>query len=380
MNVIGEVKQMKIDIVKVISKYVELRKLGPGYAGICPFCGACGTTDFVVSFRHQSYACGKCGAKGGMFQFLLNLKGASLQEALNEVSETFNIPLNADFLDSRWNEYLRATDYQKVLAQEAERVRTLPGIGDSVGKVYSAKESLTYTELATFIRCPLEYKLRYRDKEELYVPGGTHVNVGRLLHSIATQFLKEPTNQRNEQSVESRFQKEMAEKRNPEYVDELVRFREPTIMLLTEYFVDKPISKKSPHFRTNFGPLIIAGTADCLISSSEGIQIIEFKEYDYREFEEDMEVTRYLQLLFYFFGLGGREAGIYSGAYGFFNSGYTDEVVFSDEIIGRGKEFIQVKSQQMIECQEFIPKLNALCVSCGYKDKCKLQAQVRGRI
>lgn len=373
---------MEINILDIISKYVKLEKLGPGYTGICPFCGADGTdgiTGFIISVQNQKYRCGKCGATGGIFQFLLSLKGVSLEEALSEVRETFNIPFDSYFLDSRWNKYLQATDYQKVMTGGAEKVQILPGVGESCKKVAAEREPVSYTELATFIRCPLEYKLRYRDKTGIYEPVGTRVNVGRFLHSVAIQFLKEPIDQRNKEFIESKFQDEMAEKRNPEYIDELRRYQDPTTMLLLEYFVDKPMSKKSPHFRTSFGPFAIVGTADCLVNSNEGIHIIEFKEYDYREFEEDVEVMHYLQLLFYFFGLGGRGAGISGGAYCFFRSCYEDEVVFSDEMIDKGKEFIQAKLQEMTECQNFAPKLNALCISCGYKDKCKLQKETRGR-
>jgi len=71
---------MEINIVDVTSKYVKLRKLGPGYAGTCPFCGSNGITDFIVLVKHQKYSCDKCGANGGVFQFLLSLKGITLEE------------------------------------------------------------------------------------------------------------------------------------------------------------------------------------------------------------------------------------------------------------------------------------------------------------
>lgn len=371
---------MKIDIVGIIAKYVELKKLGPGYTGVCPFCSANGISDFIVSVKYQKYTCKQCGATGGMFQFLLSLKGVSLEEALSEVRKTFNISLDANFLDSRWNKYLQDTDYQKVLLNGAGKATTFLKSSDSdKEKGVTESKPISYTELATFSRCPLEYKLRYRDKAEIYEPSGTRVNVGRFLHSVATQFLKEPVEQRSKEFIESKFREEIAEKRNPEYVDELRRFQDPTVMLLLEYFVDKAVAKKSPHFKTSFGPSIIVGTADCLVNSSEGIQIIEFKEYDYRESEDDMEVTRYLQLLFYFFGLGGREAGISGGAYCFFSGGHADEVGFSDEMIDNGKGFIEAKLKEMAECKDFMPKWNALCVSCGYRDKCKLHVGARGR-
>lgn len=371
--------QNKLNILDIISKYVKLKKLGPGYIAICPFCGASGTTDFIVSVSAQKYSCRKCGATGGIFQFLRTLKGISIELALSEVRETFNIPFDAHFLDSRWNQYLKGTDYKKLLSEEAEKVGTFLEPVESSEPASNRGGQVTYTELATFIRCPLEYRLRYRDKAMTYEPQGTRVNLGRFLHSIATQFLKLPPHDRNKEFLETKFREEMAKKRNPEYTDELQRFLDPTISLLLQYFIDKTVSEQSPHFTTAFGPFTMTGTADCLISSSEGTQIIEFKEYDYREFEDKVHVLHYLQLLFYYFGLVERNAIIHRGAYCFFNSGYTDEVVFSDAIISQAKEFILAKLKEMTDCKVFTPKLNALCISCGYRDKCKLYIEAKGR-
>lgn len=372
--------QNKLNILDIISKYAKLEKLGPGYIATCPFCGASGTTGFMVSVSIQKYSCRKCGATGGIFQFLRILKGSSIESALSEVRETFNIPFDAHFLDSRWNQYLKGTDYEKLLSDEAKKVGTFLEPVESSEPVSNTGGKVTYTELATFIRCPLEYKLRYRDKSITYEPLGTRVNLGRFLHSVATQFLKLPTLHRNTEFIEIKFREEMAKKRNPEYLDELQRFRDPTILLLQQYFIDKTVSNHSPHFTTTLGPFILTGTVDCLINSSEGIEIIEFKEYDYRELEDDLHVLHYLQLLFYYFGLVERNVGIRRGTYCFFNNGNTDELSFSDEIINQGEEFILQKLQQMIECKEFLPKLNSLCVSCGYRDKCVLQREYKGRI
>jgi len=371
---------MKINITDAISKYVKLNKLGPGYAGICPFCGAKGVTDFIVSVRHQKYACDKCGATGGIFKFIMDLKSVSLEEALTEVKETFNMAFDANYLDSQWNKYLQGTDFQQVLRIESEKAATFLRAEDlEEEKRETMGRLVSYTELATFIRCPLEYKLRYQEKDKIYQPAGMRVNIGRFLHSVASQFLKKPLNERNREFIELKFQEEIAENRNAEYVDELERFKEPTIMLLQDLGA-KTMSDKSPNFKTRFDSFTILGAADCLLTSNTGIQIVEFKEYDYREFDEDADFMRYLQLLFYFFGLGGREAGISMGTYCFFSNSYIDEVVFSAEITDRTREFIRVKLKEMTDCKVFTPKLNALCISCGYRDKCKLYIEAKGRV
>jgi CRISPR/Cas system-associated exonuclease Cas4 (RecB family) len=371
---------MKINIADVVSKYVKLNKLGPGYTGICPFCEAKGVTDFVVLVRNQKYACAKCHAEGGIFKFLMDLKGISLEEALTEIKEIFNITFDGYYLDSQWNKYLKDTDFQNILRSESEKIVTFLRADDSDKHEKVARsEPISYTELATFIRCPLEYKLRYRDRANNYQPIGTRVNVGRFLHSVATQFLKQAIDERIVEFIEIKFREELATKRNAEYIDELERFKEPTAVLL-QALGSKAISDKSPNFKTKFDSFTIWGAADCLLTSDTGIQIVEFKEYDYREFDEDVHFMRYLQLLFYFLGLGGREVGISVGTYCFFSNGHIDEVVFTDEVIDQAKEFIRVKLKERTDCKVFTPKLNALCISCGYRDKCKLYIDAKGRI
>lgn len=372
---------MRIDIVDTISRFVKLTKLGPGYTGICPFCGADGKTDFRISVRYQKYTCDKCGASGGIFQFLLNFKNISLEEALNEVKETFNIPLDGRLLDSRWSKFLQGTDFNQMLDRYAKKRASVFGDGDLIeGKQDTNKEeAISYTALATFIRCPLEYKLRYHDKIKTYEPAGTRVNLGRFLHSVASHFLREPLEDRNTQFIEMKFKTEIDTSTNAEYIDELRRFKEPTSRLLLENFADKAVSDRNVHFKTQFGSHTIVGTADCLIESSDGTRIIEFKEYDYRDFEYDFEILQYLQLFFYYFGLRHEGADITGGAYCFFNDGNVDDVAFTKEIIGEAGIFIQQRLQELEKGKVFMPKPNRLCVSCGYKDKCKLQTGAKGR-
>ncbi len=357
--------------MNIISKYVKLTKLGRGYTGTCPFCGASGKTDFCVLAQHQKYVCGKCGASGGIFQFLLNLKNISLEEALSEVKETFNIPLDAHLLDSRWNGILKGTDFQQMLNLYAQKSASL--LNELAEKQYPAKEEpISYTALATFMRCPLEYKLRYRDKIKKYEPAGTHVNLGRFLHSVAYGFLREPIEKRSQQYIHLQFKTEIERNINVEYAEELKRFEETTSILLLENFADKHLADKDLHFRTIFGSYTLTGTADCLIKSTNGIEIIEFKEYDYRDFEDSSEILHYLQLLFYYFGLQEEGADISGGAYCFFNNGYMEHVTFSKEMIDGARTFLEQKLQELADCKVFTPKSSRLCISCGYKDKCKL--------
>jgi hypothetical protein len=364
--------QMEIDIVPIISKYVQLTKTGPGYYGVCPFCGAGERWDFTVSVRYQKFSCKRCGLSGGIFKFLLCIKTTSIEDALNEVREIFGIPLQSHFLDSQWTKILKGTDFQQVLNLYATNKAPIFGGTDlREAKHFSKEEPISYTELATYIRCPLEYKMRYHDKLNAYVPTGTHVNVGRFLHLISSQFLTESLPNRTSSFIEMKFEKEINTSASAEYIGELRRFLEPTSMLLLRNFADACLSNMSPHFVTQFESFAIVGTVDALVETSEGTEIIEFKEYDYRDANNATNSLRYLQLLFYYFGLQERGKNITGGTYGFFDTGRIDHIIFSKAIVDETKTFLVNELHELVDCEDFRAIPNRLCISCGYKNECK---------
>src|SRR5690606_29131101 len=66
---INEIRQA-VDIVDVISEYVQLKKQGRNYFGLCPFHSE-NTPSFSVSPEKQIYYCFGCGAGGNVFSFLM---------------------------------------------------------------------------------------------------------------------------------------------------------------------------------------------------------------------------------------------------------------------------------------------------------------------
>lgn len=82
-----------VDIVDVISDYVQLKKQGRNYFGLCPFHGE-NTPSFSVSPDKQIFHCFGCGAGGNVFTFLMELEGISFQEAAVKLAEKTNIELH----------------------------------------------------------------------------------------------------------------------------------------------------------------------------------------------------------------------------------------------------------------------------------------------
>ncbi|HEX3074212.1 MAG TPA: DNA primase, partial [Ignavibacteriales bacterium] len=90
-NKIEEIRS-SADIVDIISYYVQLRKRGKNYLGLCPFHTE-KTPSFTVSSDKQIYHCFGCHAGGNVFKFLMDLKNISFVEAVQEVAEKTGIQI-----------------------------------------------------------------------------------------------------------------------------------------------------------------------------------------------------------------------------------------------------------------------------------------------
>lgn len=81
---IEEVRQRN-DIVDVISGYVNLKKSGSNFTGLCPFHNE-KTPSFSVSGGKQMYYCFGCGAGGNVFTFLMEYENLTFPEALEQLA------------------------------------------------------------------------------------------------------------------------------------------------------------------------------------------------------------------------------------------------------------------------------------------------------
>lgn len=90
-SVIEEVRQ-KADIVDVIGQYVQLKKAGKNYSGLCPFHQE-KTPSFTVTKDKQIFKCFGCGKGGNVFTFLQELEGITFPEAVVKVAEFAHVPL-----------------------------------------------------------------------------------------------------------------------------------------------------------------------------------------------------------------------------------------------------------------------------------------------
>lgn len=80
----------RVDIVDVVGKYVQLKKGGANFMGLCPFHNE-KSPSFTVSPTKQFYHCFGCGAHGTAIGFLMEHAGLTFPEAVNELAQSVGL-------------------------------------------------------------------------------------------------------------------------------------------------------------------------------------------------------------------------------------------------------------------------------------------------
>ena len=80
----------RIDIVEVVSRYVQLKKGGANYSGLCPFHNE-KTPSFSVSPAKQFYHCFGCGVHGNAIGFLMAYGGMGYVDAIKELASSVSM-------------------------------------------------------------------------------------------------------------------------------------------------------------------------------------------------------------------------------------------------------------------------------------------------
>ena len=84
------------DIVQVIGQFVQLKKAGKDFKGLCPF-HAEKTPSFTVSSDKQIFHCFGCKKGGDIFAFWMDYHGLTFPEALKDLAERYNIQITGKF-------------------------------------------------------------------------------------------------------------------------------------------------------------------------------------------------------------------------------------------------------------------------------------------
>ena len=87
----------RVDIVDIVGRYVQLKKGGQNFLGLCPFHGE-KSPSFTVSPSKQFYHCFGCGAHGSAIGFLMEHRGLGYVDAIRELAQQagLQVPESAD--------------------------------------------------------------------------------------------------------------------------------------------------------------------------------------------------------------------------------------------------------------------------------------------
>ena len=91
-NVLDEIRD-RADIVDLIGEYVDLKRSGSNYMGLCPFHSE-KTPSFSVSPSKSIFKCFGCGVGGDVITFIMKRENLNFPEAVEFLAEKYNVRLS----------------------------------------------------------------------------------------------------------------------------------------------------------------------------------------------------------------------------------------------------------------------------------------------
>ena len=86
-------------IEEVVADFIDLKKKGVRYLGLCPFHDDKSLGSFVVYPKENCFKCFSCGAKGGVVDFLMNHAKMSYPDAIRYLGKKYSIDTDGVDID-----------------------------------------------------------------------------------------------------------------------------------------------------------------------------------------------------------------------------------------------------------------------------------------
>ena len=116
----------RADVVDIVGRYVQLKKGGANFMGLCPFHGE-KSPSFSVSPAKQFYHCFGCGKNGNAISFLMDHAGMTFIEAVKDLAQQYGLQVPEDDVSPQ--------DRAKA-AQMREQQATLTSVLEKAGLAY----------------------------------------------------------------------------------------------------------------------------------------------------------------------------------------------------------------------------------------------------
>jgi DNA primase len=85
----------QIDLIDLLSSYIDLKKMGASYKALCPFHDE-KSPSFMVRQGDSHYHCFGCGAHGDAIRFLMEHQSLSFREAVEALAERYQLPMDKE--------------------------------------------------------------------------------------------------------------------------------------------------------------------------------------------------------------------------------------------------------------------------------------------
>ena len=99
-EIIDKVKESS-DIVDIISNYIQLKKSGSNFVGLCPFHNE-KTPSFTVSESKQYFRCFGCGEGGDSITFVMKKENLDFVDAIKLLADKYNIEVEENKIDNKF--------------------------------------------------------------------------------------------------------------------------------------------------------------------------------------------------------------------------------------------------------------------------------------
>ena len=116
----------RVDVVEVVGRYVQLKKGGANFMGLCPFHGE-KSPSFSVSPAKQFFHCFGCGKNGNAIGFLMEHAGMNFVEAVKDLAQGVGLQVPEEDISPQ----------DRARAQEQkEKQHTLTSVLEKAGEAY----------------------------------------------------------------------------------------------------------------------------------------------------------------------------------------------------------------------------------------------------